>query len=79
MRVIKEIQNPATKITIFSWNGKYLIKLEQDMLEQTYKIDELDLMSEADLDTIINEDFIKNAVLRFRDMNKDLDEAMKDI
>lgn len=79
MRVIREIQHPACRISIFSWNGKYLIKLEQGPLEQTYKIDELDLTGESDLDIILNEEFVKSAIDRFVNMNEDLVRAMKDI
>jgi len=79
MRVIKEIQHPACRISIFSWNGKYLIKLEQGPFEQTYKIDELDLTGEGDLDLILNDEFIKQALGRFKHMNEDLRQAMKDL
>lgn len=79
MRVVKEIPHASCRISIFSWNGKYLIKLEQGMIEQTYKIDEFDLTGESDLDEVLNENFINKAVQRFSDMNKDLATAMKDI
>ncbi|MEL7004745.1 MAG: hypothetical protein AAFN93_18700 [Bacteroidota bacterium] len=79
MRVIKEIPHPACRISVFSWNGKYLIKLEQGPFEQTFKIDELDLTSEEDIDLILNEGFIKKGLDRFKGMFEDLSEAMKDI
>ncbi|MDZ7648033.1 MAG: hypothetical protein U5K54_13125 [Cytophagales bacterium] len=49
MRVIKEIPYANFKITIFQWNGKYLIKIESGLLEQTFKINELDTTSEDDV------------------------------
>ena len=79
MRVIKEIQTPACRISVFQWNGKYLIKLEQAGMEQTYKIDEWDLTDESEIEEIINEQFIKKTVERFKEMSKDLDEAMKNL
>ncbi|MEM9856625.1 MAG: hypothetical protein AAF843_04695 [Bacteroidota bacterium] len=76
MRVIKEVQHPACRISYFQWNGKYIIKLEQDNLEQTYKIDEFDVSDLSEVETIVSEDFIKKAAKRFREMNQDLDRAM---
>ena len=58
---------------------KYLIKLEQAGMEQTYKIDEWDLTDESEIEEIINEQFIKKTVERFKEMGKDLDEAMKNL
>ena len=44
MRVVKEIPHSACKITVFSWNQKYLIKLEQGDFEQTFKVSEFDVL-----------------------------------
>ena len=57
MRVVKEIPNSNCKITVFSWNGKFLIKLENGGFEQTFKVSELDVL-EQELDEILNETFI---------------------
>ncbi|WP_317172155.1 hypothetical protein [Hymenobacter sp. BRD67] len=43
MRHVADIPFPQVKITLLAWNGKYLLKLEQGPLEQTYKVSELDL------------------------------------
>jgi hypothetical protein len=75
MRVVREISNPDCKITIFSWNNRFLIKLEQGMLEQTFKIPELDLSGEEDLDTILDAEFLQQATRRFIDMGQSLYEA----
>jgi hypothetical protein len=75
MRVVTEIPHPAVKITIFSWNGKYIIKLERGPLEQTYKVSELDILAEADIIKMIDEDFISGALQRFAEMGKALQEA----
>lgn len=76
MRVIKEISHDMCRISIFQWNGKYIIKLEQDNLEQTFKVDEFDVMNLEEVESIISEDFIKSAGERFRQMNLDLEDAM---
>lgn len=73
MRVVREINKPNVKITIFNWNGKFLIKFEQGYLEQTYKVDELDLISEGDLDNFLTAEFINAISLQFKTMNDILD------
>lgn len=79
MRVVKEIQRPQCKITVFQWNGKYLIKLEKGLIEQTFKIPELDLSSEEDLELILNEEFMQRAEERFTEMMQALQKAMQNI
>lgn len=71
MRVVREVEHPKCKITIFSWNLKYLIKLEKGPYEQTFKISELDV-TEPELDEILTDDFILEAVNRFDDMHASL-------
>lgn len=79
MRVVGEIPHPECKITIFHWNERYLIKLELGPFEQTFKINEYDLTSEADLHKIVSEDFIGDAMARFSDMSKSLEDATGEI
>jgi hypothetical protein len=76
MRIIGEIPHPDCKITLFSWNNRYLIKVEQGLLEQTFKVDQFELASENDLIKMVNEQFIKDALNRFISMEKSLWEAM---
>jgi len=68
MRVVGEIPHPDCKITLFAWNNRYLVKLEQGYLEQTFKIDQFDVTSDADLLTIVDTEFIDKALNRFAEM-----------
>ncbi len=77
MRLVREITHPDCKITIFSWNNRYLIKLEQGALEQTFKVSETDLSGDEDLLSILDAEFLHQAVLRFQDMGQSLHEAME--
>ena len=61
MRVVGEISHPECKITIFAWNNRYLIKLEQGLLEQTFKVNEYDVTSEAELYRIVDKAFLEEA------------------
>ena len=77
MRVVGEIPHSDCKITIFSWNNRYLIKLEQGLLEQTFKVNEFDISGESELYRIVDQPFIQEAVQRFVEMSRSLREAMQ--
>jgi len=78
MRVIAELPHPDCKISIFSMNQKYIIKLEKGVFEQIYKISELDVSDGVDgVFKILNDDFLKNAAERFNDMRADFNTAYK--
>lgn len=76
MRTVREFTRSDCKITIFSWNNRYLIKLEQGPLEQTFKVPEMDVSSEEDLLSILDAEFIQQAAARFDHMGQSLHEAM---
>ncbi|MBL7856907.1 MAG: hypothetical protein JNM57_04395 [Cyclobacteriaceae bacterium] len=78
MRVIGEIPHPNCKITLFSWNNRYLVKLEQGYLEQTYKIDQFEVSGDEGLIQIINEPFIEQALKIFDEMNHAWSKAIRE-
>ena len=75
MRVVHELSYPECKITFFSWNNRYLIKFEQGLLEQTFKIDQFDVKDVEELVKLIDTEFLKLAVSRFQEMSQSLMEA----
>lgn len=72
MRVIGTEVHSQCNITFFHWNNRYLIKLEAGPFEQTFKIEEYNLTSEADLKKIVDETFISQAMTRFEGMASSL-------
>lgn len=72
MRTIAEIHHPKCRISVFLWNQKYLVKLEQGGLEQTFKLNQFDVLNEDKLKEMINEEFIESALKRFDDMRNEL-------
>ena len=72
MRVVKEIAHPYLKITIFNWNNRYLIKLENGSFEQTFKVSELDIASEEEVTKLVDTEFLKESEARFQDMAQSL-------
>lgn len=78
MRVIAELPHPDCKITLFSMNQKYVIKLEKGTFEQIYKISELDIPEGANgVFQLLDSEFIKTAAERFNQMRNDFTEALK--
>ncbi|MCY7350808.1 MAG: hypothetical protein LH606_09075 [Cytophagaceae bacterium] len=79
MRVIGDIPNPNCKITLYGWNGKYIVKIEQGPLEQTYKISEMDVAGEDDVRDMLNETFLEKVLKRFALMQTDWEKAMEEV
>ena len=76
MRVIAELPHPEFKITIFSMNQKFIVKIEKGILEQSYKLAEMDLTDGVNsVFEILDEEFLKGAAARFIDMGKDFKDA----
>lgn len=77
MRLVRELSRPDCKVTIFSWNNRYLIKLEQGILEQTFKIPETDVTREEDLLSLLDAEFLHQASLRFLEMGQSFYKAQE--
>ncbi|EON78621.1 hypothetical protein ADIS_0971 [Lunatimonas lonarensis] len=70
MRVIKELSNEGIRVSVFSWNNKYLLKFEQGMIEQTFKVSELDVLDEQSLDGFLQGEFWELVKKRFEEMHR---------
>lgn len=77
MRIIGEIPHTQCKVTLYHWNNRYLIKLEKNGLEQTFKVDQFELSSDKDLQILVDDAFIQKALIRFDDMEQTMTEALK--
>jgi hypothetical protein len=79
MRVIADIPHEACKITVFAWNGRYIIKLERGLLEQTYKVDEFELRGVNEIKMLLDDAFMQQVLARFNTMQLDLQAALNRI
>ena len=68
MRIIAEIPHPQFKISIFSWNAKYLIKIELGNFEQVFKLKEDEVIGLEDVKKIITESFLEKTLKNFIEM-----------
>ena len=79
MRVVKELTIEDIRISIFSWNNKYLIKYEQGLIEQTYKVNEMEISDEEDLSAFFTGDFLEFIKKNFDEMHKMLKNQIKNV
>ncbi|XHR97606.1 hypothetical protein ACFJIV_13640 [Mucilaginibacter sp. UC70_90] len=72
MRIIAELPHPDFKISILNMNNKFIVKIEQGSLEQSYKIPEMDLTDGVNsVFELLDEEFLKKVAIRFNDMRTD--------
>lgn len=76
MRIIAELPHPEFKITLMNMNQKFIVKIEQGSMEQSYKIPEVDMIDGANsVFEMLDEAFLKTVSARFVEMRKDYQEA----
>ena len=72
MRIIAELPHPDFKISILNMNQKFIVKIEQGTLEQSYKIAEIDLTEGVNsVFELLDEEFLKTVSARFSEMHND--------
>ncbi|MCU0354678.1 MAG: hypothetical protein MUD08_13220 [Cytophagales bacterium] len=78
MKLLAQLPQPDCQVTLFVWNGKYIVKIEQGMLEQTYKLSEMDVTGEAEVRKLVENTVFMNSVRqRFAEMAAALQEAIE--
>lgn len=76
MRTIAELPHPDCKITIFAMNQKFIVKFEQGLLEQSYKIDEINVTDGVNgLFQILDDEFIEQVLGFFKLMRPAFNDA----
>jgi hypothetical protein len=78
MKVAAELNLPEGKVSIFRMNNKFILKIENQHLEQTYKISEMDhdLNCIEDVEKILDPVFLKCVMEHFQKMNMNLHETL---
>jgi hypothetical protein len=78
MRYLRDIPNPVHKISLYQWNGKYILKFEAGGLyEQIYKLDETEVVSDEEIDKIVDSEFLKKVQERFGAMHSDFSASLR--
>ncbi|MDX1651685.1 MAG: hypothetical protein R3277_04280 [Brumimicrobium sp.] len=77
MRIVDEIPHSRFKIQIFSFNAKYIVKIELGQFEQSFKISETDVMGLDEIKNMISQEFLSNCLERFISMREDWENSFK--
>jgi hypothetical protein len=77
MRVVADIPHARYKIQIFSYNAKYIVKIELGQFEQVFKINEADVLGLEDVKRMVSDELLKNSLDRFLTMRTDWEQAFK--
>jgi hypothetical protein len=72
MRVVKEVTLGEIRVSIFSWNSKYIFKYELGPMEQTFKVSETEILEESELDGFLEGNFLEEVKQRFKEMGESL-------
>ncbi len=72
MRVVKEVTLGEIRVSIFSWNSKYIFKYELGPMEQTFKVSETEILEESELDGFLEGEFLEEVEQRFKEMGESL-------
>ncbi|MCS6796158.1 MAG: hypothetical protein RMJ97_06005 [Raineya sp.] len=76
MKQLQQFSEGSLTITLFWWNQKFILKFEQNQLEQTYKISELECSEKEVLELAQNKNFLEKVRKRFEQMYKDLQDEL---
>lgn len=72
MRVIKEFRDPRMKISIFSFNEKWIVKTEAGLCEQTFKFPQDEWSFEQVVARCEDENFRQAIAQRFQSMHDEM-------
>lgn len=75
MRIVADIPHSRYKIQIFSYNSKYMLKIELGQFEQVFKIAESDVSGIDEVKAMITDELLKNCLTRFVAMREDWENA----
>lgn len=77
MRIIGTIQNKEFKITVFSWNERYIAKFEAGAFRQVYKFPAGLFQNWEELNHLFDDAFLQNVRQRFTQMVADCEHSFK--
>jgi hypothetical protein len=72
MRVVREETRGEIRVSIFSWNSKFIFKYELGPMEQTFKVSETDILEESELESFLEGEFLEEVKQRFEEMGESL-------
>ena len=77
MRQIGQIPHPEMSITLFEWNGKYMVKFEIGLYEQVFKVKQDSLTGLDSLKSWVDADLCTSVMQNFLSMRGSFHDAIK--
>jgi hypothetical protein len=75
MRLLENISHPHCKISVFSWNEKYIIELEWGQLKQSFKVNHDSVEGIEQIRKMVTDEFLNDAYLQFQQMHTNLSKS----
>jgi len=69
MRIVDEWTKDDCRVTVFLMNGRYSLKVEKNLLEQTFKFRDGQVENIKELKDLLNEDFYQRCNIQFIHMD----------
>lgn len=79
MRIVATVPHPQLKISIFSYNEKYIIEIEAAQYKQTYKISQDSVNGIEDVKKLCSQSLIDGSMQRFSQMHTDFKQAFEQL
>jgi hypothetical protein len=79
MRIVAQVPHPQMKISIFSWNEKYIIEMEAGQYKQTYKISHDSVSGVDAVKALCDDALVQGTLQRFSLMHADFHNAYQKI
>lgn len=77
MRIIKNLYKEEINVTLFDFGLKYVVKFEKSGMEQTFKLDKLEIGEVENFENSIDEELIKSIRNRFNEMSNEFNKFYK--
>jgi len=77
MRLVGQIPHQHYKISVFNYNAKYIIEVEVGPFKQTYKIPETEVTGMADIERLVDSEFLASITKRFLEMKEDFGKTFR--
>lgn len=77
MRVVGRIPHPSITITLFSYNERYIVKMEAGPMEQSYKVPTEQIGSLENLQKVVDPTFLNECLKHFNAMFLSWKEAIE--
>jgi hypothetical protein len=78
MRYVTDLPHSKYKISVYQWNGKFIVKVEAaGVFEQVFKFSEMDVPTLDDLTLLFDESFMEEVSRRFESMALSTRSAME--